>query len=198
MPSPRPEEGAARGASYPRVPMRILCECLDSHRRSCVHAPGRPRPICAQIEEILTAVDVDQNNQIEWTEFSALMADRWLRQDGDVDMELAVSLFKISDEDDLLDVNRMREYLTTIGEAPLDASEVDQIVAMADPKGTGRMTTETFRTLPCWQPPPMTESSMKAASILGGSSRPGTALAEGSSRNQDATGSSEGGGVTAG
>ena len=35
-----------------------------------------------QVDEILKSLDLDQNGQIEWSEFASLMADRWLRQDG--------------------------------------------------------------------------------------------------------------------
>ena len=43
--------------------------------RPTAAAPG---PVSSQVRAIIASLDVDQNGKIEWAEFSALMADRWL------------------------------------------------------------------------------------------------------------------------
>lgn len=123
-----------------------------SQTLSSEHLPHPSRP-SRQVAEIIRNLDVDQNGQIEWGEFATLMADRWLRQDGETDMELAANLFTVAGDESMLDVAKMRELLTTLGESPLSQKDMDQIVALADPKGSGRVSLETFRSLPCWQVP---------------------------------------------
>jgi hypothetical protein len=140
----------------------------SSPRPPC--SPPRPALLLPQIGEIIRNLDVDQNGQIEWGEFATLMADRWLRQDGETDMELATSLFTVNGDDGMLDVAKMRELLTTLGEAPLDQKEMDQIIALADPKGSGRVSVETFRNLPCWQAPSLSKSPVKRRTDDGSSS----------------------------
>ena len=140
----------------------------SSPRPPC--SPPRPALLLPQIGEIIRNLDVDQNGQIEWGEFATLMADRWLRQDGETDMELATSLFTVEGDEGMLDVAKMRELLTTLGEAPLDQKEMDQIIALADPKGSGRVSVETFRNLPCWQAPSLSKSPVKRRTDDGSSS----------------------------
>ena len=47
----------------------------------------------SEIDEIFRSLDVNGDGRIQWSEFSALMADRWLGQDGRVDLEHAAALF---------------------------------------------------------------------------------------------------------
>lgn len=42
---------------------------------------------------IVDHIDLNQNGLVEWKEFAMLMADRWLRQEGETDMQLALGLF---------------------------------------------------------------------------------------------------------
>lgn len=43
--------------------------------------------------------------------------------------------------------------LCTLGEAPLSDDELDELLRLADPEGTGFCTLEHFRDLPCWKLP---------------------------------------------
>lgn len=43
--------------------------------------------------------------------------------------------------------------LCTLGEAPLSDDELDELLRMADPEGTGYCTLDDFRELPCWKLP---------------------------------------------
>jgi hypothetical protein len=120
------------------------------------------------------------------------MADRWLRQDGETDMELAANLFTVAGDESMLDIAKMRELLTTLGESPLDQKEMDQIVALADPKGSGRVSLETFRSMPCWQVPSLSDKfpgfgGVKRREDAGSSS--GAGVGGGSSSVDDTTGS---------
>jgi len=40
-----------------------------------------------------------------------------------------------------------------LGEAPLSDDELDELLRLADPEGTGFCTLEHFRDLPCWKLP---------------------------------------------
>ena len=48
-------------------------------RPACASDLALPLP-CSQLNRIISVLDVDQNGQIEWWEFSVLMAEKWLRQ----------------------------------------------------------------------------------------------------------------------
>ena len=91
-----------------------------------------------QTEELLNSMDLDKNGRVEWNEFALLMADRWIRQDGQTDIEMAMTLFLSESGQGVLDLKKMRELLCTTGEAPLSEEEFDQIAAMADPEGWER------------------------------------------------------------
>ena len=56
----------------------------------------------------------------------------------------------------------MRKLLCTCGEVPLSEAEADQIIALADPRGTGRISVEAFKGLPCWVPPKVTPAQISA------------------------------------
>jgi len=113
------------------------------------------------VKDIITAMDLDHNGQVEWAEFACLMADRWLRSDEDTDMQLAVGLLASGSTDDArgmeeveeINVERMRSLLCGSGEAPLNEDEWAQFLRVADPNGTGKVSTDAFKAMPCWAPP---------------------------------------------
>ena len=115
---------------------------------------------CSQVQDIIKSLDVDNNGQIEWKEFAGLMADRWLRSEGDTDMALALGLLasssnearSIDDSDDDIDVERMKDLMCRHGEAPFSAAEWDDFISLADPGKTGRVSASSFKMLPCWAP----------------------------------------------
>ena len=122
-----------------------------------------------QVAEIIRNLDVDQNGQIEWGEFATLMADRWLRQDGETDMELAANLFTVAGDESMLDVAKMRELLTTLGESPEPEGHGPD--RSRRPEGKRAVSLETFRSLPCWQVPTNWRiSSARGAAPRGGGS----------------------------
>ena len=52
-------------------------------------------------------------------------------------------------------VSRAGTLLCTLGEAPLTDEELDELLRLADPDGTGFCTLDKFRSLPCWKLPDM-------------------------------------------
>jgi len=112
-------------------------------------------PLDEAVRAIIASLDVDGNGKIEWAEFSALMADRWLGQEGRVDIEHAANLFNPSGGNGMLNIAQMRSYLSGMGERPMTAPELAEFVRMADPHGTGMVSMEDFLALPCWEPPDM-------------------------------------------
>jgi len=134
--------------------------------RVCVHSDSKeitavlrqlgmfPNP--EQVRAIMQALDVDGNGVIEWSEFSALMAHRWLGgQEGRMDIEHATAIFTTSSE--MVDVNKLRSFLGGMGDNPLSAKELSDFVKLADPHGRGRVPLAEFLALPCWDPPNMDE-----------------------------------------
>ena len=115
---------------------------------------------------MIQSLDLDNNGQVEWKEFACLMADRWLRQDGETDLQLALGL--LSTEDDAeVELERVRGLLCKHGEAPLTETEWEQLRELADPNKTGRVSAAAFAALPCWKPsvPPGWVSPRRRASI---------------------------------
>ena len=90
-----------------------------------------------QAQAIISSLDLDGNNKVEWGEFASLMAERWLRRDGAADLEMALKVLSGAEEGSV-DVDRMRKLMTTVGETPFSSSEWDDLMKMVDPTGTGR------------------------------------------------------------
>jgi len=126
---------------------------------SVLHHLGQ-NPTEDMTKSIFHALDVDANGVIEWDEFSALMANRWLGQDGETDIDAAALLF--ADDSDpsgtMLSTQKMRELLGNHGDIKLKVDELDDLIKMADPTGSGRVSSQAFKALPCWQPPPIDEA----------------------------------------
>ena len=47
----------------------------------------------------------------------------------------------------------VRSLLCGSGEAPLNEDEWAQFLRVADPNGTGKVSTDAFKAMPCWAPP---------------------------------------------
>ena len=149
------DEAGVRARPPPARLLPLPCSPL------CLTAPPRTHRAW-QVQDIIKTLDIDNNGQIEWKEFAGLMADRWLRSEGDTDMALALGLLASSTnaplqsiddaEGELIDVDRMRDLLCKHGEAPFSATEWDDFIKLADPGKTGRVQAEAFKNLPCWLP----------------------------------------------
>ena len=57
------------------------------------------------------------------------------------------------DADNRIQCSEIRSLLGEHGEAPLEAEELEELLLLADPGGTGYCDVATFRALPCWQLP---------------------------------------------
>ena len=83
-----------------------LMHCTHACRLPLTFTPHRPH---LQVKDIITAMDLDHNGQVEWAEFACLMADRWLRSDEDTDMQLAVGLLASGSTDDARGMEEVEE-----------------------------------------------------------------------------------------
>ena len=108
----------------------------------------------AKIMEMISTFDTDQNGQVEWKEFACFMADRWLRQERETDLRLALGMLTEDQESDVIELSKLREMLCVHGEEPLSEAEWAELVKMADPDGTGKVSGEAFKAMPCWETPP--------------------------------------------
>ena len=112
-------------------------------------------PSDAQLRELIKSVDFDNNGKIEFEEFATLMARRMLVSDGDFELKQAFKLFDV-DENGRLSVEEVRAmFMYDCGTDGLKLGDVDELVRLADPDGSGWVTVEEFVNMPCWQLPPM-------------------------------------------
>jgi len=126
----------------------------------------------SQVDNVLTKLDTDRSGCVEWEEFAALMADRWLRADGKVDMNMALSLVVDSckadeDDDDDISLEEVKKLMCDCGDAPFSSSEWEDFVRAADPGGTGRVGSAAFKQLNCWwAAPPASPPTPKRLSVV--------------------------------
>lgn len=118
------------------------------------------------VQDIISSLDIDQNGQVEWSEFASLMADRWIRQDGATDLTMAAQLFEgVGDDGERkgeMDLSELRQALCSLGEYPMSDADFEALVRLGDPQGTGRMSVEAFLALPCWEAPSVTSGDMRS------------------------------------
>lgn len=71
---------------------------------------------------------------------------------GEAELEQAFRLF---DQDDTgyVSLSLAREYLMSQGSRPLAEEEVSDLLGELQPDAEGRVTMQSFRSLPCWQIP---------------------------------------------
>ena len=112
-------------------------------------------PSDAQLRELIKSVDFDNNGKIEFEEFATLMARRMLVSDGDFELKQAFKLFDV-DENGRLSVEEVRAmFMYDCGTDGLKLGDVDELVRLADPDGSGWVAVEEFVNMPCGQHPPM-------------------------------------------
>jgi len=105
-----------------------------------------------QVKAMIASVDDDGNGTVEFEEFLVIMARRILMHEGAMELEAAIKLFEV-DMRGRIECSQIRTLLCTLGEAPLSDDELDELLRLADPEGTGFCTLEHFRDLPCWKLP---------------------------------------------
>jgi len=109
-------------------------------------------PSREQVIDIINAIDLDHNGQVEFSEFAAVMARRLLEQEGQAEIAMALQLFEPL-EGTQVEVPHLQELLTSTGCNPLSEQEFAQLMKVADPQGTGTLDYERFKRLPCWERP---------------------------------------------
>ena len=105
-----------------------------------------------QVLEIIRSVDVDGSGTVEFEEFLIIMARRIITTEGEMELEQALLLFK-PDESGRVPCVEIRTMLGGFGEQPLGPDELEELLRLVDPGGTGYCTVEALRSLPCWRLP---------------------------------------------
>ena len=105
-----------------------------------------------QVLEIIRSVDVDGSGTVEFEEFLIIMARRIITTQGEMELEQALLLFK-PDESGRVPCVEIRTMLGGFGEQPLGPDELEELLRLVDPGGTGYCTVEALRSLPCWRLP---------------------------------------------
>ena len=96
--------------------------------------------------------DANGSGTIEFEEFLVIMARRIITTQGEMELEQALLLFK-PDESGRVPCVDIRTMLGAYGEQPLEPDELEELLRLADPGGTGYCTVEALRSLPCWRLP---------------------------------------------
>ena len=104
------------------------------------------------IEEMIAQVDQSGSGTIEFEEFLVIIARRIITTQGEMELEQALLLFK-PDESGRVPCVDIRTMLGAYGEQPLKPDELEELLRLADPGGTGYCTVEALRSLPCWRLP---------------------------------------------
>ena len=112
---------------------------------------GTPQSL-EQINELLSCLDKSGNGTVEWSEFATAVAEKWLAQDGDADIQMAVGIMSSKKDTSQIDLNTMRNLMCNHGDSPLSSAEWEEFLKMVDPGSTGNVSAESFRALPCWNP----------------------------------------------
>jgi len=128
---------------------------IDRHELTHVLRQLGLGPAEGAVKAIIASLDVDGDGKIQWREFSALMADRWLGQEGRVDIQHAASEF--ANDNGLLDVGNMCKLMSSVGERPLDPTELAEFRQLMDPQGTGVIGVDAFTRIGCWEPPDLNQ-----------------------------------------
>lgn len=109
-------------------------------------------PTMGEFDDLYKSLDEDNSNNLEFTEFATI----WWKHENDrresefsVQMELAFKVFD-ANGDGMISADELRNKLTTLGDV-MSHSEVDELLAHADPNQDGVITMEEFRGLPCWR-----------------------------------------------
>jgi calmodulin len=105
-----------------------------------------------QVLDMIRSVDVDGSGTVEFEEFLVIMARRIITTEGEMELEQALLLFK-PDESGRVPCVEIRTMLGGYGEQPLEPDELEELLRLADPGGTGYCTVEALRSLPCWRLP---------------------------------------------
>ncbi|EEB16489.1 calmodulin, putative [Pediculus humanus corporis] len=100
-------------------------------------------PSKAILKRMTKEIDPDKNGYVDFEMFLHPMA-RMIHEVPE-NHEDIIAAFKVFDEDDegFVSVKALTEYLTNLGE-DLEDFEIDNLIKMADPKGTGRVYYEGF------------------------------------------------------
>ncbi|KAI8872222.1 EF-hand [Ramicandelaber brevisporus] len=95
-----------------------------------------------ELNDMIAEIDTDNNGAVDFTEFLTMMARKMKESDSEADLREA---FKVFDKDNSGSISaaELKRIVTTLGEA-LSDSEVNELIAAADPTGTGSIQYEQF------------------------------------------------------
>jgi len=104
-------------------------------------------------EMLLSSIGVARNSMLNYGLFEQAMAIRILQYDAEEEVRQAFRLLFRSNRDGVIDTAHVRELLTTAGDLHLSDAEVDELLALADPSGSGHVTLQRLERLECWYRP---------------------------------------------
>lgn len=106
-----------------------------------------------EAQALIAGVDTDGNGMIEFDEFIGIMAARMLKENGDEELEQAVSLFAPLDGSEFISMDTVRKALCEQGSQKLGDAEMDALMAELPVDSQGRVRFDDFRQARFWQVP---------------------------------------------
>lgn len=147
-------------SSAQRSRLQAAFELFDADKSGQISAPEMLQalrllgasPTNAEFGEMLKAIDSNNDGVVDFREFALVW---WKREkerlEADFDTELTMA-FKVFDSDNSgsISLTELKEKLTTLGEKMTD-DEVQELLTECDKDGSGTISYEEFKNLPCWQ-----------------------------------------------
>ncbi|KAG6506705.1 calmodulin-like [Zingiber officinale] len=116
--------------------------CITTKELGTVMRSLGQNPTEAELRDMISEVDADQNGTIDFPEFLNLMARKM--KDADSEEEL-MEAFKVFDKDSngFISAQELRHVMTSLGEKLTD-EEVDEMIREADIDGDGQVNYQEF------------------------------------------------------
>ncbi|KAF5445574.1 hypothetical protein F2P56_034618, partial [Juglans regia] len=116
--------------------------CITTKELGTVMRSLGQNPTEAELQDMISEVDADQNGTIDFAEFLNLMARKMKDTDSEEELKEAFKVFD-KDQNGYISAAELRHVMTNLGEKLTD-EEVDEMIREADTDGDGQVNYEEF------------------------------------------------------
>nr|AMY59971.1 calmodulin 1 [Pyrus x bretschneideri] len=121
---------------------KILTSCITTKELGTVMRSLGQNPTEAELQDMISEVDADQNGTIDFSEFLNLMARKMKDTDSDEELKEAFKVFD-KDQNGFISAAELRHVMANLGEKLTD-EEVNEMICEADEDGDGQVNYEEF------------------------------------------------------